>query len=41
MAETLPPTGSDSFSPLYFGIVVVALGSLAVVVTARRRASRT
>jgi hypothetical protein len=37
----LPPTGSDSSAPLYLGVVVVVLGAFAVIITARRRASRT
>ena len=38
---TLPPTGSASSSPLYLGLAVIALGSLSVIITSRRRASRT
>jgi hypothetical protein len=34
----LPPTGSGSSAPLYLGMVILALGSLAVIVTTRRRA---
>ena len=41
MAGTLPPTGSTSYPPLYVGIVVVALGLLAVAITTRRRTNRT
>jgi hypothetical protein len=40
-AATLPPTGSTSYPPLYLGLAVLVLGSLVVVVTTRRRASRT
>ena len=35
---TLPPTGPGSSAPLYLGLVIVALGSVAVIVTTRRRA---
>lgn len=39
---TLPPTGSGSSAPLYdLALAVLALGSLAIVITARRRAGRT
>jgi hypothetical protein len=38
---TLPPTGSNSGSPLYLGLVVLAAGALLVIVAARRRASHT
>jgi Putative Ig domain len=34
----LPPTGSGTSAPVYLGLVILALGSLAVVVTTRRRA---
>ena len=37
----LPATGSDSSAPVYLGLVVLALGSLAVIITTRRRAGRT
>ena len=37
---TLPPTGSGSPAPLYLSLVVMALGSLAIIITTRRRASR-
>jgi LPXTG-motif cell wall-anchored protein len=37
---TLPPTGANSATPLYFGLAVLALGALVVTVTTRRRASR-
>jgi hypothetical protein len=36
---TLPPTGAYSAVPLYLGLAVLALGSLVVIVTTRRRAS--
>jgi hypothetical protein len=36
---TLPPTGGYSATPLYLGLAVLALGSLVVIVTTRRRAS--
>jgi hypothetical protein len=39
--ETLPPTGSTSYPSLYLGLAVLVLGSLVVIVTTRRRASRT
>ena len=39
---TLPPTGSGSPAPLYdLALAVLALGSLAIIITARRRAGRT
>ena len=34
---TLPPTGSGSPAPLYLSLVVMALGSLAIIITTRRR----
>jgi Putative Ig domain/Right handed beta helix region len=37
----LPPTGANTQAPLYVGLAVLALGSLAVILTTRRRASRT
>jgi hypothetical protein len=41
MPGTLPPTGSDSYVPIYLGLAVLALGSLSVIITTRRRARRT
>jgi hypothetical protein len=38
---TLPPTGSGSPAPLYLALAVLMLGSLSIVITTRRRASRT
>jgi hypothetical protein len=39
---TLPPTGSGSSAPLYdLALAVLALGSLSVIITTRRRAGRT
>jgi len=38
-SETLPPTGGYSATPLSLGLAVLALGSLVVIVTTRRRAS--
>jgi hypothetical protein len=38
---TLPPTGSASSPPLYLALAVLALGSLSVIITTRRRARRT
>jgi hypothetical protein len=35
----LPPTGADTSTPLYLGLAVLALGSLALIVTTRRRAN--
>ena len=37
----LPPTGSNTVAPLYLGLVVLALGSLVVIVTTRRRTNHT
>jgi hypothetical protein len=37
----LPPTGSASSVPLDLGLVMLALGAVAVIITTRRRASRT
>jgi len=34
----LPPTGSSSSAPLYLGLVILAFGALAVIVTTKRRA---
>jgi LPXTG-motif cell wall-anchored protein len=36
---TLPPTGADSATPLYFALAVLAVGALVVTVTTRRRTS--
>ena len=37
---TLPPTGSTTAAPLFLGVIVVALGSLVLIVTTRRRAGQ-
>jgi hypothetical protein len=34
----LPPTGSGTSAPVYIGLIILALGAVAVIVTTRRRA---
>jgi hypothetical protein len=34
----LPPTGSGTSAPVYLGLIILALGAVAVIVTTRRRA---